>query len=180
MRPGPATQTAFVRGFLLALSPRGGGMTPSARQRFNEEVPPLPKPFARFAILIANPQPLRRPLAFVPLPAPKSQKRNGRRPQSPGNQFRTRARHLEHPPATHSHESPACRWPCRNHSARSGTLTFSMNPLSSTLSRPATQKPSPLVQNLWTMCLPCGTPRKSKNKFPRPIHSQASSITYTP
>src|SRR5271168_4471623 len=34
MRSGPATQTAFVRGFLLAWSPRGGGMTASARQRF--------------------------------------------------------------------------------------------------------------------------------------------------
>jgi hypothetical protein len=43
---GQPPSTAFVRGFLLALSPRGGGMTASARQRFTEEVPPLPKPFA--------------------------------------------------------------------------------------------------------------------------------------
>ena len=32
---------------------------------------------------------------------------------------------------------------------------------------PATQKTPLLVQNLWTLGLPCGTPRKSKNKFPR-------------
>ena len=31
---------------------------------------------------------------------------------------------------------------------------------------PATQKTPRLVQNLWTLCLPCGTPRKSKTKFP--------------
>jgi len=51
MRSGPATQTAFVRGFLLALSPHGGGTTASARQRItidqvNKDAPPLPKPFA--------------------------------------------------------------------------------------------------------------------------------------
>ena len=39
----------------------------------------------------------------------------------------------------------------------------SLNPLSVTLLRPATQKTSPLVQKLWTMCLPCGSPRKTKN-----------------
>ena len=37
----------------------------------------------------------------------------------------------------------------------------SLNPLSSTLLRPAIQKTSTLVQNLWTMCLPCGSPRKT-------------------
>jgi len=30
---------------------------------------------------------------------------------------------------------------------------------------PATEKTISLVQNLWTLCLPCGTPRKSKTKF---------------
>jgi hypothetical protein len=41
----------------------------------------------------------------------------------------------------------------------------SLNPLSSTLLRPAIQKPPPLVHNLWTMCLPCGSPRKTENKL---------------
>ena len=45
MRPGPATQTAFVRGFLLALSPRGGGTTASARQ-LSIGVPHLLQPVA--------------------------------------------------------------------------------------------------------------------------------------
>ncbi len=39
----------------------------------------------------------------------------------------------------------------------------SLNPLSATLLRPATQKTSALVQKLWTMRLPCGRPRKTKN-----------------
>jgi hypothetical protein len=39
----------------------------------------------------------------------------------------------------------------------------SLNPLSARLLRLATQKTSPLVQKLWTMCLPCGSPRKTKN-----------------
>ncbi len=39
----------------------------------------------------------------------------------------------------------------------------SLNPLSATSLRPATEKTSPLVQKLWTMCLPCGSPRKTKN-----------------
>jgi hypothetical protein len=46
-------------------------------------------------------------------------------------------------------------------------LHVSLNPLSASLSRPATQKLCPLVQKLWTMRLPCGRPRKTKNKhFP--------------
>jgi hypothetical protein len=44
----------------------------------------------------------------------------------------------------------------------------SLNPLSASLSRLATQKTCLLVKKLWTMRLPCGRPRKTKNKsFPR-------------
>jgi len=39
----------------------------------------------------------------------------------------------------------------------------SLNPLSATSLRLATEKTSLLVQKLWTMCLPCGSPRKTKN-----------------
>jgi hypothetical protein len=39
----------------------------------------------------------------------------------------------------------------------------SLNPLSDTLLRLATQKTNPLVQKLWTMRLPCGCRRKTKN-----------------
>jgi hypothetical protein len=47
-------------------------------------------------------------------------------------------------------------------------LHVSLNPLSASLSRPATQKLCPLVQKLWTMRLPCGRPRKTKNKYSPP------------
>jgi hypothetical protein len=107
-------------------------------------------------------------------PCPRSRllravEQDGRRPQCPGNQFRACARLLESPSDSPSRVT-GCRWLCRNHSARSGTLTFSLNPLSATLLRLATQKSPPLVQNLWTMCLPCGSPRKTKNNFG---HSQS-------
>jgi hypothetical protein len=39
--------------------------------------------------------------------------------------------------------------------------TFSLNPLSGRMLRPATEKHSPLVQKLWTMSLPCGSLRKT-------------------
>ena len=53
----------------------------------------------------------------------------------------------------------------------------SLNPLSATSLRPATEKTSPLVQKLWTMCLPCGSPRKTENKYLRTTpqaHTQPS------
>ena len=162
-------------------------MTASARQRLpvdrvNKEVPPLLKlvyPSANLAI--PNRQPLRWPSALSTLSSSEElENRTGVRPQCPGNQFRAHARHLEHPPAIHPRESPACRWLCRNHSARSGTLTFSLNPLSARLLLPAIQKTSPLVQNLWTLCLPCGSPRKTKNKFRRGEFAPSNLNTHTP
>ena len=42
-------------------------------------------------------------------------------------------------------------------------LHVSLNPLSARLLRLATQKTPALVQKLWTMRLPCGSPRKTKN-----------------
>jgi len=44
-------------------------------------------------------------------------------------------------------------------------LHVSLNPLSASLLRLATQKTSPVVQKLWTLRLPCGRPRKTKNKY---------------
>jgi hypothetical protein len=42
-------------------------------------------------------------------------------------------------------------------------LHVSLNPLSSRLLRLAIQKSCVVVQKLWTMRLPCGRPRKTKN-----------------
>lgn len=44
-------------------------------------------------------------------------------------------------------------------------LTFSLNPLSGRLLRTAIQKLYWLVQKLWTMRLPCGRVRKTKNEI---------------
>ncbi len=58
-------------------------------------------------LAITNLQLLRLASGPVPLPAPKSQKRDwGRRPQRPGNQSRSRA-FSGGPPAIHPRESPA-------------------------------------------------------------------------
>jgi len=42
----------------------------------------------------------------------------------------------------------------------------SLNPLLSSLLRPARQKARPFVQKLWTLRLPCGRTRKTKKEFP--------------
>jgi hypothetical protein len=42
--------------------------------------------------------------------------------------------------------------------------TYSLNPLSGRMFRPATEKHFALVKKLWTMELPCGRLRKSANK----------------
>jgi hypothetical protein len=39
--------------------------------------------------------------------------------------------------------------------------TFSLNPLSGRMLRPATGKRFPVVQKLWTISLPCGSLRKT-------------------
>ena len=56
-----------------------------------------------------------------------------------------------------------CRWLSPQSFGEFRNAHVLMNPLSATMSRPATQKLRPLVKKLWTMCLPCGIPWKSKN-----------------
>jgi hypothetical protein len=103
-------------------------------------------------------QPLRCPEAY---PAPKS--KAGRRPQS-----RTTGRacgaFLEVFPAT---------VPFRESPAPTGSAAIirqaqdshvSLHPLSASPFLPATQKLRVIVQNLWTMRLPCGSRRKTKLK----------------
>jgi hypothetical protein len=52
----------------------------------------------------------------------------------------------------------------RNHPANAKTITFSLQTLSLRSPAPATQNHSLAVQNLWTMKLPCGRMRKTKNE----------------
>ena len=79
----------------------------------------------------------------------------------PGQPVRTRAR-FQFPPAIHPRELPTATsvtaiiiWQALR------IATFSLNPLSARMLRPATEKPFPLVRKLWTMSLPCGKLRKS-------------------
>ena len=102
-------------------------------------------------------QPLRR-LAFQPVPRTGSG--GGRNARATG----THSRAFPISPGNSPSRIASCHRRHRNHQLASfENATFSLNPLSATLLLLATQKPSPLVQNLWTMCLPCGSPRKSKN-----------------
>jgi hypothetical protein len=111
-------------------------------------------------LAITNPQPLRWPAAF---PAPK--RRTGRRPQCPGNQSHCRA-FLEVSPRQFSFENHRLPLALPQSSGKLRNSHVSLNPLLSSLSRRATQKPSSLVKKLWTMCLPCGRPRKTNEDLP--------------
>jgi len=82
----------------------------------------------------------------------------------PGQPVRTRAR-FQFPPAIHPRELPAATSVTANIVRQVFRIaTYSLNPLSLRMSRPATEKPFPLVQKLWTMRLPCGCLRKSEKE----------------
>ena len=100
----------------------------------------------------------------------------GRRPQRPGNQSRLRASSGCFPrrSALVNHRLPLA---LPQSSGRVRNPHVSLNPLSVTLSLPATQKTSAIVQKLWTLRLPCGSRRKSKTELLAQI---GFSITYTP
>jgi hypothetical protein len=167
MRSGPATRTAFVRGFLLCLVTawwRNDCFSPTALQRSAA----LAKAGCRFVIVrsrTCNRRGVQRscPAPCFLLKRTRSKERDGGgRPQRPGNQSRSRAFS-----GMSSGDSPSrvagCRWLCRNHSVRLRNSHVSLNPLSPTLLRLATQKSCEVVQKLWRMRLPCGRPRKTKN-----------------
>ena len=145
MRPGPATQAASLRGFLLCLCHRcavDDRFGPTALQG----TPHLPKPAATRDLTIANRNCYGGPAS------PLLIKERGGGRNARGNQSRIRV-------------SGNSRWLCRNHPALR-TLTFSLHPLSGTTLPPAIQKKSPPVQNLWTTRLPCGRTRKTEKNLP--------------
>ena len=91
----------IVRGFLLCLSPLGGGMTASARQRSNR-VPHLPKP-------VVDAQSCDRALTTATAasgPACSEEQDGGGGRNARATSSRLRAV-LEYPPATHPRKSPA-------------------------------------------------------------------------
>jgi hypothetical protein len=181
MRPGPATPTAFVRDFLRYL------ITAWRRNdRFGPTVLPLSRAtsatFAKAScpFLISRSKDLaitnwpscggQRSVLFR---AQRATNRWGRRPLCPGNQPRLRAFSGMSPG-----DSPSriTRLPLAlpQSFGKLRKLHVSLNPLSVSLLRPATQKSQLLVQKLWTLRLPCGRPRKTKNEYfredsPRPL-----------
>jgi hypothetical protein len=83
----------------------------------------------------------------------------------PGQPIRTRAR-FQFPPAIHPRELPSATRVTANIVRQVLRFaTYSLNPLSITMSRAATEKPAPLVQKLWTTRLPCGRLRKSAKEL---------------
>jgi hypothetical protein len=100
----------------------------------------------------------------VPLPAPKSQERDGGGGRNARATSRAHARFLE---VLRQFTLENRRLPLAlpQSSGKLRNSHVSLNPLSFTLSRLATKNSYPLVQNLWTMCLPCGSPRKTEYKF---------------
>ena len=89
MRPGPATRAAFYADSWSSLSPHGGGMTASARQRSKPyRVPHLPE--ASCGPVTLRSRIHNRAVGQRPCPASCSEERGaewGSRPQRPGNQF---------------------------------------------------------------------------------------------
>jgi hypothetical protein len=113
MRPGPATQTAFVRGFLFCFVTarwRNDRFSLTAL-RTECRVPPLPKPIAdpsscdyESATAAAASGPLSCPL--LPAPKSKEQRADGGGGRNARATSRARARFLDCPPAIHPRESP--------------------------------------------------------------------------
>jgi hypothetical protein len=165
MRPGQPPDR-IVRGFLPAESPIGVEMTASARQRSNR-VPRLPT-------RVADPSSCdpESALATLASSCPCSEEHGGEEAATPGNQSRSRA-FSGFPPAIHSRESPLpLALPQSSGKLRNSHV--SMHPLSARSSRTATQKPRTVVKKLWRMRLPCGSQRKTKNKFPGAADSPRS------
>jgi hypothetical protein len=166
MRPGQPPDR-IVRGFLRCLVTAWRRMTASARQRFRSlerRAPHLPKPVTDSSSCDHEPATPATASGPVPLPAPKSQERDGGGGCNARATSRAHARFLE---VLRQFTLENRRLPLAlpQSSGKLRNSHVSLNPLSFTLSRLATKNSYPLVQNLWTMCLPCGSPRKTEYKF---------------
>jgi hypothetical protein len=115
-------------------------------------------------------------VAVASSPVSLRRARPRRRPQRPGNQFALSRVIWMFPPAIRSRESPAAAGSAAI-IGRVRNSHVSLNPLSVTLSRRAIQKTPLIVQKLWTLRLPCGSRRKSKQELHLPARF---STTYTP
>jgi len=170
MRPRPATRAASFVDSCSALSPLGDKMTASVRQRSRSlerrsvAVASSELPIRHLAM--TKVQPLRRPAALVSCSLPRLRRAHKQRVRgeaaTPGQPVAL-TRVFWSVPRQFTLENRRLPLALPQSSGKLRNSHVSLNPLSATSLRPATEKTSILVQNLWTMCLPCGSPRKSKN-----------------
>jgi len=174
MRSGPATQTAFVRGFLLGLVTAWWRNDCFSRPALQKSAA-FAEADCRFVIVrsrTCNRCGGQRVLSCSLLPAQKNKEQRagwGRKAATPGQPVAL-ARVFRYVLRRFTLESR--RWPLALPQSF-GELRnshVSLNQLSPTLLRLATQKSCVVVQKLWRMRLPCGRPRKTKNQFSRRIH----------
>ena len=160
MRPGPATPTAFARGFLRCL------ITAWRRNdRFGPTALPLSRAtsaaFAKASCPFAISRSRIRTCCGTPaaLPAPKN--RWGNEAATPGLPVAPCA-FLEGFPRQFAFENYRLPLALPQSSGKIRNDHVSLNPLLSSLVRRATENSAAIVRNLWTMKLPCGRRRKTK------------------
>ncbi len=166
MRPGPATPTAFVRGFLRCL------ITAWRRNdRFGPIALPLSRATSATFAKASCPFVISRSRTGKPAVASgpscfrsKSNEQVGEEAAMPGQPVAL-ARVFWNVPRRFTLENHRLPLALPQSFGKLRKLHVSLNPLSVTLLRLATQKTQPLVQKLWTLRLPCGRPRKTKNKY---------------
>ena len=124
------------------------------------QTPRLPKPIA-LPITRSRTQPPRRPAALS-----RYKEQEGEEAATPGQPVRA-LRVFWKSPSDSPSRITGCRQLFRDHSVRSGTLTFSLHTLSARLQRPAIQKIRSPVKKVWTMGLPCGRKRKTQKSSKR-------------
>jgi hypothetical protein len=124
----------------------------------------LPKPVA--ASSSYDHEPATAAVASGPVPAPKS--RVGEEAATPGQPVAL-TRGFWITPRQFTLENHRLPLALPQSFGKLRNYHVSLNPLSASLSRLATQKSFAVVQKLWRMRLPCGRPWKTKNEFPRGI-----------
>jgi len=155
--PGPATPGRITRVSLTCHGHRGGG----AMKASTDSAGPS-KCRARGAWFEAHLHAMAAPNLTVASSFSLLRRAEGEEAASPGNQSRKRVSG-SFPPAIHFRESPVplvlpqSFGPARN-------FHVSLDTLSVTSGRAATPKTGGTVKKLWTMRLPCGSPRKSPTR----------------
>jgi hypothetical protein len=161
--------TAFVRGFLFCLVTarwRNDRFSLTALAQSAECRRCLSQlPIRHLAT--TNLQPLRRPAALGPAPCfllqrARSKEQAGEEAAMPGQPVAL-ARVFWSVPRRFTLENRRLPLALPQSFGKLRKLHVSLDPLSARLLRLATQKSRALVQKLWTMRLPCGSPRKTKN-----------------